>query len=79
MCRANSVNTYGYIKSFYVSNSQCSDEDFWPEPWSTLERRLPFSLRPYQFRDEASEPHSFVGLDLRLDYAGNWTVAKFRD
>ena len=44
-----------------------------------MERRLPFSLRPYNFRDEASGPQLFAGLDLRLDYAGNWTLAKFRD
>ena len=42
-------------------------------------RSLPFSLRPYLFQHEASGPNQlFTGVDLRLDYAGNWTAAKFR-
>ena len=66
------------VQSAVVFIFQCADEEFWPEPWPTLERRLPFSLRPYNFQDEASGPQLFAGLDLRLDYAGSWTMAKFR-
>ena len=59
--------------------AQCAREDFSPYPWPK-DIRPPFSLRPYQFSDDPNNPQTkpLTGIDLRLDYTGNWTKFKFR-